>query len=196
MEDTEAAHNCGGSPPGGAPATHVEVQEMFAEVIKKLGTTTSTHWWKLLGDEPNSLCHFLDVTSNEMTLLLRKCRVLYGPTDSFRTSEFEKLMSRCGVDYTTYRPSGKPEHFVKIGDRIDDAYAVEKPKETYSLGGILQKMPLMGVHLPGIRTKVSRRLTARMINASSNVEPKSNATTNADDNKSNKGTMTMCISTI
>ena len=193
MEDTEAAHNCGGSPPGGAPATHVEVQEMFAEVIKKLGTTTSTHWWKLLGDEPNSLCHFLDVTSNEMTLLLRKCRVLYGPTDSFRTSEFEKLMSRCGVDYTTYRPSGKPEHFVKIGDRIDDAYAVEKPKETYSLGGILQKMPLMGVHLPGIRTKVSRRLTARMINASSNVEPKSNATTNADDNKSNKGTMTMYI---
>ena len=70
MVDTEVAHNCGGSPLGGAVATHVEVQEMFAEVITKLGTTTATYWWKLLGDEPNSLCRFLDVTSNEMTLLL------------------------------------------------------------------------------------------------------------------------------
>jgi len=121
-------------------------------------------WWKLQGDEPNSLIQLLDVTAKDMRLILRKCRILYGAADSFRTSKFENLIQKIGCHYTTYKPSGKPEHFLKLGEKVD-AYAVERPKDLYSFGGVLERMPVANVHLPGMRTKISRRLTSCLIDA-------------------------------
>jgi len=108
--------------------SHVDAQRLFADLINKLGSTTLCCWWKLLGDEPNSISQLLDMPFADVRLTFRKCRILCGPADSFRTTEFEKLMVMCEIDYTTCRPSGKPECFLKIGDRTHDAHAILKPK--------------------------------------------------------------------
>ena len=189
------SRNCGPSPVAGAMMTHVEAQQAFADLIKKLGLTTVCYWWKLLGDDANSLSQFIDVSDEEMRLILRKCRILYGPADSLRTSEFEKLMTKIGCHYTTYRPSKRPEYFLKIGDRIDDVDALEKPKAAYSVGGVLENIPLLGVHLPGVRTKISRRLVARLIEAAAEKPPPTEMQEpiNAEDNTNNKGSMTIYI---
>jgi len=39
----------------------------------------------------------------------------------------------------------------------------------HSVGGVLEQMPVVGVHLPGIRTKVSKRLAATVTKASQEV---------------------------
>jgi len=163
MTDPNVSHNCGESPLAGAVLSHVDAQETLASLVQKLSSTTVCYWWKLLGEDHNSLCHLLDVSAQEMRLILRKCQILYGDNDSFRTSEFEKLMLRIGVDYSIYRPKGKPEYFLKIGAKTDDSHAVLVPKDMYSIGGILEQMPVVGVHLPGIRTKVSRRLALDLV---------------------------------
>jgi len=81
--------------------THVEAQALLADLINKLASVTVCYWWKLQGDESNCLCQFLDMSWSKLRLVLRKCRILYGPTDSFRTSQFEKfsaflvIITRC-----------------------------------------------------------------------------------------------------
>jgi len=92
MEDTHVAHNCEQSPVARVEINHVKAQELLAELVNKLGSTTVCYWWKLLGNDHNSLCRFLDVPYDQMRLTLRKCRILYGEGDSFRTSEYESLM--------------------------------------------------------------------------------------------------------
>ena len=173
--------------------SHVDAQETLASLVKKLSSTTVCYWWKLLGDDHNSLCHLLDVSAQEMRLTLRKCRILYGDNDSFRTSEFEKLMLRIGVDYSTYRPKGKPEYFLKIGAKTDDSHAVLVPKDMHSIGGILEQMPVVGVHLPGIRTKVSRRLASDLVAASIDTPTNVNETPTDKSKPTNKGSMTIYV---
>ena len=197
MEEGTAAHNCASMRLEGAALTHVEAQQALAGLINKLGATAACYWWTLLGDEPNSLCHFLDMSCNDVRLTLRKCRVLCGAADSFRTSEFENLISKIGCDYSIYRPKGKPTCFLKIGDNIDDVHSVDKPKEMCSVGGILERMPVLSVHLPGVRTKISRKLATNLIMGSSNGFDTSTSSAEAfesDTNKqNNKGSMTICI---
>jgi len=77
--------------------THVEAQQALADLITKLGSTTVCYWWKLLGNKPNSLSRLLDVSDEEMRLILRKCRILYRSADSLCTSEFENLSPKLVV---------------------------------------------------------------------------------------------------
>ena len=194
------ADNCAQSPVAREEMDHVMTQQLVADLVNKLASTTVCYWWKLLGDEPNSLCRFLDIPWKEMRLILRKCRVLYGASDSFKTVEYEKLMTRISCDYTTYRPSGKPEHFMKIGDKLVDVHAVERPKDMHSIGsGVLEKMPIVAVHVPGIRTKMSRRLASTLIAAVTEEVNSSASTSSSEDNTpdsskpSYKGSMTIYI---
>jgi len=92
---------------------------------------------------------------------------------------------------------GKPTCFLKVGDRVDDAHAIGVPKEMHSAGRVLEKMPVVGVHLPGICTKVARRLTMSLVNASADVDGGRTSKTNAeaDSNDNDKGSMPMCITT-
>ena len=198
MSETPVAHNCEQSPVAEAAVSHVVVQEKLGMLINRIAATTTTYWWKLLGDEPNSLCHLLDISADDMRLILRKCRVLYGPHDSFRTSSFEEMMSRVKLDYTQCRPHGKPEHFVKIGTLSKSTEAMSVPKEMYSVGGVLEKVPVTSVHLPGIRTKPTRSLTASILLASSNKEaifPDGNVAKDKSntDKPINKGSMTIYV---
>jgi len=155
--------------------------------------TSVCYWWKLLGDDHNSLCRFLDVSAEQMLSILRKCQILYGDNDSFRTTEFEKLMHRIDIDYTTYRPEGKPVHFLKIGDKVEDAHAILVPKDMYLPGGVLEEVPVSGVHLPGIRTKISRRLATSLLEGCVNHEGDANDCPQDKNKPTNKGTMTIYI---
>jgi len=84
-----------------------------------------------------------------------------------------------------------------LGERTEDEYAVEKPKEMYSLGGVLEKMPILGIHLPGVRTKVSRRLATTLIDGCCGRQSSASgsSTDESDDNNNdnNKGSMSIYI---
>jgi len=55
---------------------------------------------------------------------------------------------------------------LKLGNNTEDDHAVEWPKDLYSLGGVLEIMPIVGVHLPGVQTKLSRHLAFSLIQSS------------------------------
>ena len=194
MEEGSVAHNCAASPVSGAVMTHVEAQRTLAELINKISLTLACCWWQLLGDEPNSLCRLLDTSWSDFRQILRICRVLCGPADSFRTSVFEEFMLLAKKDYTIYRPTGKPIYFLKIGDRIDDPHSVEKPKSACSVGGALELVPISGTHVPGIRTKVSRCLSSSLIAATAQFSTDGKTPQKeSEDNQNNKGSMTVYI---
>lgn len=82
---------------------------------------------------------------------------------------------------------------MQIGDRLDDN-AITVPKEMYSKGGVLEKMPVTGTHSPGVRTKVLRRLASRLIEVLTDVPADSpNAGKEYADKESNKGSMSIYI---
>jgi len=194
MEEGHVAHNCAVSPVEIAVMSHSQAQTTLAHLIDKLSKTTVCCWWQLLGGDANSLCKLLDVPWSSLRLILRKCRVLCGSADSFRTSAFEEFMLLVKRDYTMCRPCGKLVYFLKIGDSIDDAHAIERPKDMHSAGGILEVMPILGVHIPGVCTKVSRRLASSLMEATTEAfvdgitEEKHHYS-----NQSNKGSMTIYI---
>ena len=153
MDEVPVAHNCGQNPMGEAVASQITPEDQLATVINRMSAVTVSYYWKLLGDEPNSMCRLLDVPWSDMRLILRKCNVLYGPNDKFKMKKFENLMERIGGQWSCYRPHGKPEHFIYVGDNVDHTDAVTKPKEMCSTGasggGMLQVFPVQGVHMPG-----------------------------------------------
>jgi len=83
MEEGFVDYNSAGSPAAGAVVSHSQAQELLADLIDKLGSTTSCYWWQLHGEDPNSLSRLLDISGKDMRLILRKCRILYGASDSF-----------------------------------------------------------------------------------------------------------------
>jgi len=150
MEDSPVAHNCAASPLEGAVMSQPEAQSLLASLIIKLSLVTVCYWWRLMGDEANSLCKFLDMFWRDLRLTLRKCGILCGPADSFKKVEFERWKDQMGCHYSTCRPSGKPVNYLKLGQNTEDACTVEKPKEMYSLGGVLEMVPILGIHCHGI----------------------------------------------
>jgi len=70
----------------------------------------------------------------------------------------------------------------------------------YSLGGVLEKMPIERIHLPAMRTKISRRLAASLIQGSTQSDSTgsdgSAGTSDDNNNNNNKGTMTAYINAL
>jgi hypothetical protein len=57
-------------------------QQEFAETLKNIHKKTpKAYFWRLTGDEPNSLSKLLGTTEEEMKILLRLCKV-YGLNDN------------------------------------------------------------------------------------------------------------------
>jgi len=133
------------------------------------------------------------MSGKEMRLILRKSHILCGAADSFRTLEFDIFIGTLEQDCGIYRPNGKPIYFLKLGDRLDDD-ATSVPKEMCSVGGVLQKMPVIGTHLPNIRTKVSRRLATSLKEASTDLASKmSTPEKECTHNKNDKGSVSIYI---
>jgi len=67
----------------------------------------------------------------------------------------------------------------------------------HSVGGFLEQMPVLGIHIPGIRTKVSRRLALKLTDAAKDIDASKSSdspySTTTADNDNNKGSMTIYI---
>jgi len=196
MNDASVIHNCEQSPLSGAVLNEVTAQQHLVLLVNRLAATTTACWWKLLGEEPNSVCKFLDTSWEDMRLILRTCGVLHGPTDSFKTKKFEDLMGRIGCDWVLYRPSRKIDQFLRLGEQRNNADAVQVPKDMYSHGGILDQWPVSGVHMPAMRTKGCKCLSANLTSLCSNSPGDAATETEWEEDssrKSNKGTMTIYV---
>jgi len=77
--------------------------KVFADAMKEAGTNINAYFWRLSGDEPNSLGTFLGLDENQLKIVLRVCKVYTGDSDNVSKKNFEMLMSQTGFDHTTYR---------------------------------------------------------------------------------------------
>lgn len=194
MDETPVAHNCG-------PTFTAEVMSPIhtpcgelSILINRIGTMTVSCYWKILGDEPNSMCKLLDIPWSDMRSILRKCKVLYGANDSFRVKKFEEMMLDIGCHWVAHRPQGRPEHCMRVGNNTEHVAA-----DMHSLtGGNLEMHPSKGVHMPGVRTKMLKRLASKVLAtcdpaptppSSAGMEEESTDT----NNQSNKGSVTIYV---
>jgi len=60
MDDANGAYNHEQSSAAETVVKHVTAQEDLAVLINRLGATTVSCWWKLIGNDHNCLCWFLD----------------------------------------------------------------------------------------------------------------------------------------
>ena len=56
----------------------LQAQSELSESIK----AAASHFWRLSGDEPNSLCHFLGMEEEELKGVLCLCKVYNGEKDN------------------------------------------------------------------------------------------------------------------
>jgi hypothetical protein len=159
-----------------------EAQKEFAERVKNNGSRVKGYFWRLSGDEGNSLCRFMGIDEMEMKLLLRLCKVYVGEKDNFSKNNFELLMSLCGCDSTTYRPDGKVERFILIGNSEGK---VVLPKDQYDAEGVLQYYPVEDEHFKNIRTKSQKGSLPRLLSAAANKQ-QPNAGPTKEDCKNNR----------
>jgi len=200
MEEGSVAHNRGPSPAAPETVSDAVAQEQLALLINRVAATTVSHCWKLLGEDPNSLCRLLDMPWSDLQSILRKCDMLCGLNDSFRTKKFEDLMNQIGCHWVMCRPKKKTEHCLTLGGQEDNAHGdgVLVPKEMCSAGGALHKFPIAGVHMPRVRTKGTRNMASsllRMATAAAELPSPSdhNVPANDADEESNKASMTTYV---
>ena len=93
---------------------YVDAQRNFAEIIKTIAKQVDKYYWRLTGDEPNSLCKLLDIPWEELQLVMRSCKIFNGEEDKFSRKKFESLMTECGreatPEWTTYYVNGTMEY--------------------------------------------------------------------------------------
>jgi len=63
----------------------------------------------------------------------------------------------------------------------------------HSHGGVLVQMPILGVHVPGIRTKIARRFVSSLLEGTSNSSSDTEDSPDDSDKPTNKGSMTIYI---
>jgi hypothetical protein len=129
-----------------------QAQQDLADLIVAVDRKVLVYFWHLTGNHPNSLCRLLGISWEELQLLLCSCCVFYGDKNNVSKDNFELLMTRCATDWTTFRPEGKLERFIRIGHSGD----ILLPKDVYGGDGELTVYPVDGVHTINVRTKSMR----------------------------------------
>jgi hypothetical protein len=162
----------------------LDAQKEFAESIKMAGSKVKSYFWRLSGDEPNSLCRFLGMEEKELKSILRLCKIYTGEKDNFSKNNFELLMSQCGLDYTTYRLLSKHERFILIGNVSDELVL---PKDMYDTSGALHYYPVEDEHFRNVRTKSQRGSLPKLLDAGNQQEAnEGNDAATKQDRKGNK----------
>ena len=179
------AHNRGAGSVWEEIKSPADAQKCLAALLSKLHQTTpAACWWKIGNNDcDNSLAKLLDIDHNQVLDILRCCEILYGPNDSFRVANFEFVMTCSTLDWSQYRPAGKIERFIKIGSS-SATDAIDVPKSMYSVGGVLELLPVTGRHIVGVRTKQCRQMIDGLLTAAST--DKQDSTTVDGCNSTNK----------
>jgi hypothetical protein len=127
-------------------------QQELAASIMSVSAKVNFYFWRLSGDEPNSLCKLLGMEEEKLKSVLRVCKIYIGDLDNFSKNNFESVMGICKCDHTTYRPQGKVERFILVGMQGE----VVLPKDMYDQDGKLMLYPVEDEHIKIVRTKSQR----------------------------------------
>jgi hypothetical protein len=136
-----------------------QAQQELAETIKAAAAKVKRYFWRLTGDESNSLCRFLGIEESELKTLLRLCRVYTGTKDNLSKNNFELFLNRCGAEWTTFKLLGKMEWFIALGSEGD----VVIPKNMYDVDGVLHYAPIDGQHMITMRTKSQKGALPKLL---------------------------------
>ena len=126
--------------------------QQLAESVKSISAKVNFYFWRLSGDEPNSLCKLLGMEEEQLKVVLRLCKIYIGDADNFSKNNFEVLMGMCECDSTTFRLLGKMERFILIGQHGKKVL----PKHMYDEDGNLSHYPVEDEHVMNVRTKSQR----------------------------------------
>jgi hypothetical protein len=156
-------------------------QEQLALQMKTVSSKVNYYFWRLSGDEPNSLCRLLGMEEEELKVVLRVYKVYIGDTDNFSKNNFEHVMALSECDYTTYRINNRVERFIRVGKEGE----VVLPKDMYDEEGKLSHYPVDDEHVKMIRTKSQRGSLPELVNLgnkiASNPTPKGHSEKKQDN---------------
>jgi hypothetical protein len=139
---------------------HLEAQDELAESIKVAGSKVKAYFWRLSGNDANSLCRFLGMEEEKLMIVLRLCKVYFGEKDNFSKNNFESLMAKSCCDYTTFKYNGRQERFIKIGTEAETVL----PKDMYGMDGSLVYYPIEDEHVRNLRTKSQKGSLPNLVN--------------------------------
>jgi hypothetical protein len=122
---------------------YAQAQQYLANAIQVASTKVNRYYWRVSGNEANSLCRILLLGEEELKVLLRHCRIYQGANDNFSKNHFELLMLACKCEYTLYFIKKTREWFIEIGGHGEKAIV---PKLIYNGDGRLNLVPVVGVH--------------------------------------------------
>jgi hypothetical protein len=138
----------------------LEAQDELAESIKTLASKVKTYFWRLSGNDANSLCRFLGMEEEKLMVVLRLCKVYIGEKDNFSKNNFESVMAKCGCDFTTFKYNGRQERYIKIGEHGETIL----PKDMYGPDGSLLHYPVEDEHVRNWRTKSQKGSLPMLVN--------------------------------
>jgi hypothetical protein len=135
-------------------------QEEFARSLLAASSKVNFYFWRLSGDEPNSLCRFLGMEEEELKVVLRVCKIYIGEADNISKNNFEMVMGLSQCDFTTFRLNSKVERFILVGKEGE----VMLPKDMYDDNGTLLSYPVEDEHIKNVRTKSQRGSLPNLVN--------------------------------
>ena len=137
----------------------LEAQKDLATSITSAARNMNSYFWRLSGDEPNSLCKFLCMPEEDLKVILRLCKIYTGARDNVSKKNFEALMTLLDNDFTRYQMKSKLELFIKIGK----CGKVDTPHEVNNSDGSPKVYPVEGLHFQNLRTKSQRGLLPKLL---------------------------------
>jgi hypothetical protein len=95
----------------------LEAQEKLADTIVSASSQlVGGYFWRLSGDEPNSLCRFLGMEEDELKVILRLCKIYIGEKDNLSKKNLDSFVTRAKCEHTTYRIKKQLVWFIMIGN--------------------------------------------------------------------------------
>jgi hypothetical protein len=150
---------------------YAEAQQNLAKSILLVGTNVHRYYWRVSGNETNSLCRILFLGEEELKVKLRNCRILTGANDNFSKKFFDSLMLACQSRWTTYHLKNKKEWFIKIGVHGESAMV---PKMVYDADGAITAYPVVGIHIPNPPRLLATKTVPRLLHFGDDTPPPPN----------------------
>jgi hypothetical protein len=136
-------------------------QQKLVVSIKSASDRVNAYFWRLSGDEPNSLCRLLGMEEDELKVIFRLCKIYIGDKNNLSKKNFDFFLDLCGCEHTTFRLKKQLVWFIKIGK----GNQFTLPKDMYDANGCLSCYPVEGEHYTVVRTKSQRGELPMLVHA-------------------------------
>jgi hypothetical protein len=157
---------------------------LLVDSIKAASVRVNAYFWRLSGDEPNSLCRLLGMEEEELKVILHLCKIYIGDKDNLLKKNFDSFLNLCCCEHTTYRLKKQLVWLIKVGN----GNSVTVPKDMYDANGCLSYYPIEEEHFRVVRTKSQRGKLPMLVNlgnkqAASEAEEAENKASNNNNKK-------------